>query len=115
MLRGVTYGMAATALAFTGLWFVIGIIVLLSPLPSALDIASRFFVAWLLLFLAILGASGLTLIVACINGVPTRRRPARAAAPRPAWPAPPDFSATVGRGPRPRTTVPRTPRQRRSG
>src|SRR5437773_11511500 len=73
-MRRVSYRTAAFAFIFTSLWFIIGLLVLWSPIPSAMGIHSQMLVAWLLLFFVILGASGATLIVASINAAFPRRR-----------------------------------------
>ncbi len=80
-MRSVTYRTAAFAFIFTSLWFIIGLLVLWSPLFSALGIHGGMFVAWLLLFFAVLGASGVTLIIASFNAAfpPNPRRPHRRA------------------------------------
>jgi hypothetical protein len=84
MIRRITYRAAATAFVFTGLWFVIGLVLLWSPIPAALGIGGPMFVAWLLLFLVILAGSGAMLTLAAFNGVfppaerPQPRRPAPA-------------------------------------
>jgi hypothetical protein len=73
-MRSVSYRSAAFAFIFTSLWFIIGLLVLWSPIPSAMGIHSQMLVAWLLLFFVILGASGATLIIASINAAFPRRR-----------------------------------------
>jgi|SRR5690348_6790997 hypothetical protein len=67
-MRSVTYRTAAFAFIFTSLWFIIGLLLLWSPIPAALGIHSEMLVAWLLLFFLILAGSGVTLILASING-----------------------------------------------
>jgi hypothetical protein len=86
MLRSVTYRQAFNAFLFTGLWFVLGAVVLWSPVPGALGIGGAMFGAWLLLFFGALGVSGLLLTAAALNGAfpprssrPERRRSAQAA------------------------------------
>lgn len=84
MIRRISYRSAATAFVFTGLWFVLGLLLLWSPIPSALGIRGQMLVAWLLLFLMILAGSGAMLTLASINGIvpqskrPQPRRPAAA-------------------------------------
>src|SRR5437868_2494609 len=73
-MRSVSYRTAAFAFIFTSLWFIIGLLVLWSPIPSAMGIHTEMLVAWLLLFFVILGASGATLILASINAAFPRRR-----------------------------------------
>jgi len=81
-MRRIGYGYAVTALVFTALWFFIGLFVLWTPVPHALGIRGAMFVAWLLLFFAILGLSGVTLLIASLNGIfpPNVRAPRRAEA-----------------------------------
>ncbi len=69
MLRAIGYRAAITSFVFTGLWFVLGLLLLSTPAPGALGIAGGMFTAWLLLFFAILALAGLTLLIAAINGV----------------------------------------------
>jgi hypothetical protein len=85
MIRRISYRAAATAFVFTGLWFVIGLVLLWSPIPSVLGIDGPMFVAWLLLLLVILAGSGAMLTLASINGVfpPAERPRARRPAPAP--------------------------------
>jgi len=78
-MRSVSYRTAAFGFIFTSLWFIIGLLVLWSPIPSAMGIHSQMLVAWLLLFFLILGASGVILIMASVNAAFPRRR---GAAPR---------------------------------
>ena len=73
-MRSVSYRTAAFGFIFTSLWFIIGLVVLWSPIPSAMGIHSQMLVAWLLLFFVILGASGATLIIASINAAFPRQR-----------------------------------------
>jgi hypothetical protein len=68
MIRSVTYRQAFNAFLFTGLWFVLGAVVLWSPLPGALGIGEAMFGAWVLLFFASLAISGLWLSLAALNG-----------------------------------------------
>jgi hypothetical protein len=81
MIRGIGYRTAATIFVFTGLWFVLGLLMLASPIPHALGIGGAMFVAWLLLFLAMLALAGASLTMAAINGLfpPAEPRAARAA------------------------------------
>ena len=79
-MRSVSYRTAAFAFIFTSLWFIIGLLLLWSPIPGALGIHGEMFVAWLLLFFVILAGSGITLILASINGAfPPNRPPPRRA------------------------------------
>lgn len=85
MLRSVSYRSAVHLFVFTGLWLVIGMIALWSPVPGALGIEGGFFVLWLLLFFALLAVSGGALTLAGLNGAfppdeqaPPRRSPATA-------------------------------------
>lgn len=87
MLRATTYRTAAVGLAFTALWFVLGLFVISTPVPGALGIASQLFVAWLLLFLGITAVTGALLIAAAANGrVAAPRRQLRPVAPGQAQP-----------------------------
>ncbi len=81
MLRRVGYRQAAVAVVFTSLWFVLGFLLLRSPVPGALHIQSKLLVAWLLLFFAMLAIDGIILMLASINGAfpPASTRPARPA------------------------------------
>src|SRR5262245_41755235 len=76
-MRRVTYRTAAFAFIFTSLWFIIGFVLLWSPIFSAMGIERGMFGAWLLLFFTTLGASGITLVVASFNAAfpPIRRAP----------------------------------------
>jgi hypothetical protein len=76
MIRRISYRSAITAFVFTGLWFVLGLLLLWSPIPSALGIRGHMFIAWLALFLLILAGSGAMLTMASINGIfPPDERP----------------------------------------
>jgi hypothetical protein len=92
MLRQVTYRTAVNLILFTALWFIIGAIVMWSPVPGALGISEGFFIAWLFLFFFVLAATGASLTVAAWNGVfplsenrGARRRAMLAAQQPPAW------------------------------
>jgi hypothetical protein len=88
MLRSLTYRSAANAGLFLGLWFVIGVLVLLSPVPGWLGIAGAFFTAWLLLLFVIMASTGLIWIAAAFNAAfPPRPR---GAPPRPRHAATPE-------------------------
>lgn len=78
MLRRIDYRHAVNGFAFTALWFVIGAIVLWSPIPGALGIAGEMFAAWLMLFFVILSVAGSVLTIAALNTA----FPAPSAAPR---------------------------------
>ncbi len=54
---------------FAGLWFVLGLLLLWSPIPGALGIRSELLMAWLLLFLLVLAGSGAMLTLASYNGM----------------------------------------------
>jgi hypothetical protein len=85
MIRGIGYRTAATIFVFTGLWFILGLLMLASPVPHALGIGGAMFVAWLLLFLAMLALAGASLTMAAINGLfpPSEPRATRVVSPPP--------------------------------
>ena len=90
-MRRLRYRHAAISLVFTSLWFVLGFILLWSPIPGALHIHSMMLGAWLLLFFAMLAISGLVLMAASFNGAfppGGRRQPRHGVQPVPP-PAPP--------------------------
>ncbi len=87
MLRQINYRNAATMFVFTGLWFVIGLVLLKTPIPGALGIRGTMMVAWLLLLFVILGLSGATLTLAAINGIFPAQRGRAAVRPPVAAPA----------------------------
>jgi hypothetical protein len=92
MMRRVTYRSALTAFVFTGLWFVLGLLLLWSPIPGSLGIRAEMLVAWLMLFLLIMASAGATLTLASYNDMfPPDEEPApkRLAAPVAAIPADP--------------------------
>jgi hypothetical protein len=96
MLRRIGYRAAGNAFVFTALWFALGLILLWTPIPGALGIGGDFFVAWLLLFLALLALAGFTLCIAAVNGI----FPPNVRAPRGAeslWAAPPTDAAPARR------------------
>ncbi len=119
-MRGVTYRMAATAFVFTGLWFLIGALALLSPIPHALGIGYPMFVAWILLFFVIMAIAGASLTLAAYNGLfPSKRRsPAprrsKAVAAAPATPIEPAEARTSDGRPLPWTESPLTQQTSRS-
>jgi hypothetical protein len=79
MIRRITYRSAATAFVFTGLWFVLGLLLLWSPIPGSLGIRGQMLVAWLLLFLLIMATAGAMLTLASFNGIfPPAERASRA-------------------------------------
>lgn len=96
MIRGIGYRTAVTVFVFAGLWFVLGLLMLASPIPHALGIGGAMFVAWLLLFLAMLALAGGSLTMAAINGVfpPPEPRTVRRTVPANAA----RTSAAAGRG-----------------
>ncbi len=80
MLRGVGYRQAAVAVVFTSLWFVLGFLLIRSPVPGALHIQFKLLTAWLLLFFAMLAIDGIILMLASVNGAfPRAQRPRRTA------------------------------------
>jgi len=85
-MRRLTYRHAIYAFAFTGLWVVLGLLFLLTPLPDALGIAGQFISVWLVMIFITMGISGLLLTLAAVNGIfpPVARAPARAMSSRPA-------------------------------
>jgi hypothetical protein len=98
-LRAITYRVAINAFVFSGLWFVIGAILLWTPLPGSMGIAGPLFAAWLVLFFLILAVSGSLLTIAALNAA----FPARAKEPR--RPVPTRTSTTMWAPP----AAPRTP------
>lgn len=68
-MRRFRYRHAAIALVFTSLWFVLGFLLLWSPVPGALHIHSMLLAAWLLLFFAMLAISGGVMMAASFNGI----------------------------------------------
>ena len=96
VLRSVRYRQAAIAFVFTSLWFVLGFLLLWSPLPRALGIHSMMLAAWLLFFFVLLAFDGVVLMLASLNsafpppspagpampGRQPQRRRARRAGPR---------------------------------
>jgi hypothetical protein len=99
-VRAITYRLAGTAFVFAALWFIIGAIVLWSPLPGSMGIAGPMFAAWFVLFFLALAIAGSLLTIAALNAA----FPTRAAANRRASPARP-ASSTVWAPPQ----GPRTP------
>ena len=82
MIRRVSYRSALTAFVFAGLWFVLGLLLLWSPIPGALGIRTQMLLAWLFLFLIILAGSGAMLTLASYNGIfPPDEAPAPIAPP----------------------------------
>jgi hypothetical protein len=69
MLRRVNYRAAGMSFFATGLWFILGLLLILSPVPNALGILSEMFGAWVLLFCGLLGLSGGLLTLAAFNGM----------------------------------------------
>jgi hypothetical protein len=89
-----SYRTAATAFVFTGFWFVMGLILLWTPIPHALGIRGEMFAVWLVLFLMSMGAAGFILFMAAVNGIfpPNVQAPARA---QRLWAAPKDVPVTT--------------------
>ena len=111
MLRSISYPYAVNAFIFTALWFLIGAIVLWSPLPGALGIGGEMFGAWVVLFFLLLAVAGSLLTIAALNaafpphtGAPPRGRALPSRTTSAPWWAPrqgvgPQSSATPpGRG-----------------
>jgi hypothetical protein len=88
MIRRIDYRLAANAFIFTGLWFIIGAILLSSPAPGALGIGGELFAVWLVLFFVLLAAAGSLLTAASLNAAfpvrPGAPPAGRATVPRPA-------------------------------
>ena len=84
MIRRVSYRSAVTAFVFAGLWFLLGLLLLWSPIPGALGIRGNMVMAWLFLFLIILAGSGATLTLASYNGIFPPTEPSASAARPPA-------------------------------
>lgn len=66
-IRSISYRVAKIAFVFAGLWFLIGAIVLWSPLPDAMGIAGPMFAAWFVLFFLGLAVAGSLLTIAALN------------------------------------------------
>jgi hypothetical protein len=75
MIRRIDYRLAINAFIFTALWFLIGAVVMWSPLPGALGIGGEMFAAWLILFFLALALAGSLLTIASLNGVFPPRAP----------------------------------------
>ena len=88
-IRQIDYRLALNAFVFTGLWFVIGAVLLWSPIPGALGIGGSMFGAWLVLFFLAMAAAGSLLTIASLNAV----FPPREAAP----PSSPSRAALIKR------------------
>ena len=67
MIRKIDYRFAANAFIFCALWFLIGAILLLSPLPGKLGIGGEMFAVWLVLFFLAMASAGSLLTVASLN------------------------------------------------
>lgn len=103
MLRQVSYRTAVMAFVFTGLWFALGLLLLLSPIPGALGIRGQMFVAWLMLLFVETALCGVALVVAAVNGIlPRNVRAPRAA--ETLWPSTDMDSPAMPRRPRARTS-----------
>jgi len=88
MFRRIGYRAALTSFAFTALWLFFGLLLLSTPIPHALGIGGEMLIAWVLIFLAALGLSGLLLFIAAVNNI----FPQNVRAPRSAerlWATPP--------------------------
>jgi len=69
MFRRIGYRAALTSFAFTALWLFFGLLLLSTPIPHALGIGGEMLIAWVLIFLAALGLSGLLLFIAAVNNI----------------------------------------------
>ena len=101
MIGQTTYRTAANLFLFLGLWFAIGAIVLLSPIPGALGIGSELFTVWLILFFIIMAVAGGALVAASVNAARSTPRgpspqPAPAVRARAGETAPPRPDASAG-------------------
>ncbi len=117
MIRRISYRTVVTAFVFTALWFVLGLLLLWSPIPSALGIRGQMLVSWLVLFLVILAGSGALLTIASFNGVfppPERSERMRAIA-QPQTPAAPEPMVTPDGKSLPWMESPLPPRSGRVG
>ena len=103
MIRRVSYRSAVTAFVFAGLWFVLGLLLLWSPIPGALGIRGNLVLAWLFLFLVIFAGAGATLTLASYNGI---FPPDEAPAPVAQTPAQPEPLVTPDGKPMPWTQSP---------
>jgi hypothetical protein len=98
-MRSVSYRSAINAFVFTALWFAIGAFALWTPIPGALGIDPELFAVWFVVFFLALGAGGILLTLAALNGAlarptgpqPQRQRAQRRAGGQPGgmWPAQP--------------------------
>jgi hypothetical protein len=79
-VRAISYRIAGTAFVFAALWFMIGAIVLWTPLPGSMGIAGQMFAAWFVLFFLALAIAGSLLTIAALNAAFPPR--AAAASPR---------------------------------
>jgi hypothetical protein len=101
-VRAITYRLAGTAFVFAALWFVIGAIVLWSPLPGSMGIAGPMFAAWFVLFFLALAIAGSLLTIAALNaafpsrGTATRARSTQTRPSSTTW-APPSAPRTPSR------------------
>jgi len=88
MIGQITYRTAANLFLFLGLWFAIGAVVLLSPIPGALGIGRELFTVWLILFFIIMAVAGGALSAASVNAARnTPREPSPRMAPAVRTPA----------------------------
>jgi hypothetical protein len=85
-IRRINYRFAVNAFIFTALWFLIGAVLLWSPIPGALGIDNELFAVWLVLFFLALAGSGSLLTIASLNAVfpPGQRVPPASTQPAPA-------------------------------
>ena len=66
-LRTIDHVLPRNAFIFAALWFIIGAIMLWSPIPGELGIGAELFAVWLVLFFLALAAAGSLLTIASLN------------------------------------------------
>jgi hypothetical protein len=104
LIRKIDYRLATNAFVFTGLWLVIGAIVIWSPIPGALGIGGGMLGVWLVLLFLSMAVSGSMLTIASLNllyppvegGSPSARKPAPRAFAQSFWGAVSRHSSSRG-------------------